>query len=322
MSFPPHRADFVHLKGISGNDVPRPSRDGDEVLLPKRSLITRLLGQSWARLSYGRFVEPFWLQTNEIDLRIPGLDPRLEGLRILHLTDFHLCRRIPASHIIRSIDRGKHLGCDLIALTGDFVHAGFRHVEEIAAIVSKLSAPLGVYAVLGNHDYSIRVYGGRPRHPLLAEAVEGALRQRGIIVLKNEHRMIEFRGAPIAMAGVCDLWSGEADLASTLRGISPDVPRIVMAHNPWTIDQAEGRRCDLMLSGHTHGGQIEFALLGTRLLDRFKNRLAAGLYYHDSGYLYVNKGIGYTVRFRFQVRPEVAVFRLRGWDESGSLNAL
>src|SRR5262249_52038533 len=77
---------------------------GDEVHLPKRSLITRLLGQSWARLSYGRFVEPFWLQTNEIDLRIPGLDPRLDGLRVLHLTDFHLCRRIPASHIIRSID--------------------------------------------------------------------------------------------------------------------------------------------------------------------------------------------------------------------------
>ena len=84
----------------------------------------------------------------------------------------------------------------------------------------------------------------------------------------------------------------------------------------------EGRRCDLMLSGHTHGGQIEFALLGTKLLDRFKNRLAAGLYFHDSGYLYVNKGIGYTVRFRFQVRPEVAVFRLRRWEESGSLQAL
>lgn len=288
----------------------------------RRNPVSAILGRGWARLSYARSVEPFWLECNERVIRLPGLDPRLAGLRILHLTDFHLCRRVPASLIQRAVEKGRQLQCDAVALTGDFVHAGFRHLDAIAGIVGRFTAPLGVHAVLGNHDYSIRVYKGRPHYPRLAEAVAGALRAQGIIVHSNEHRMVTHRGAPLAIAGTCDLWSGEADLAMALRGIPAEVPRIVLAHNPWTIDQAEHRRCDLMLSGHTHGGQVELSRLGGALFSRFRQRLAAGLYHHDSGYLYVNKGIGYTVRFRFQVRPEIAVLRLERWEETDNLDAL
>jgi predicted MPP superfamily phosphohydrolase len=285
----------------------------------KRRLLARLLGQNWARLSYARMVEPFWLETNHIDIRLPDLDPRLDGLTIGQLSDLHLCRAVPASHVRQAVDRLERLSPDVIALTGDFVHAGFHYVEAIAQLVGRLRAPLGVYAVLGNHDYSIRVYGGKPRFPRLAETVEEALVRQGIVVLKNEHRLLQHQGAPLAVAGVCDLWSGEADLPLAIRGIQPDVPRIVLAHHPGTVTQAEGRRCDLILSGHTHGGQVEW---GTGPLARFKHRLGAGLYFHDSGYLYVHKGIGYTVRFRFRVRPEVALFRLRRWDKSDKLQAL
>jgi predicted MPP superfamily phosphohydrolase len=264
-------------------------------------------------------VEPFWLETNQIDIRIPDLDPRLDGLTIAQLSDLHLCRAVPASHVRQAVDKVQRLSPDLIALTGDFVHAGFHYVEAVAQLVGRLHAPLGVFAVLGNHDYSIRVYGGRPRFPRLAESIEAALLRQGIDVLKNEHRLLQHRGAPLAVAGVCDLWSGEADLPKAIRGIQPDVPRIILAHHPWTVDQVGDRRGDLILSGHTHGGQVE---LGEGPWSRFKHRLGAGLYFHDTGYLYVHKGIGYSVRFRFRVRPEIAFFRLRRWDKSDKLEVL
>ncbi|MBY0585877.1 metallophosphoesterase [bacterium] len=281
--------------------------------------MARWLGRNWARLSYARMVEPFWLETNHIDIRIPGLDPRLEGLTVCQLSDLHLCRAVPASHLRQAIDRTLRLKPDLIALTGDYVHAGFHYVDAVAQLVGQLRAPLGVFAVLGNHDYSIRVYGGKPRFPRLKEAVESALTQHGIEVLRNEHRLRTYQGATLAVAGVCDLWSGEADLPKAIRGISPDVPRIVLAHHPRTVDQAAGKRCDLILSGHTHGGQVE---LGEGPWSRFKPQLGSGLFYHDSGYLYVHKGIGYTLRFRFRVRPEIAIFRLSRWDKSDKLEVL
>jgi predicted MPP superfamily phosphohydrolase len=288
----------------------------------RRPLITRWFGRHWARFSYARFVEPFWLEHNSHDLRILGLDPRLDGLRVLHLTDFHACRRVPTSHLRQAIDRGRQVGCDIVALTGDFVHAGFHYVDTIAQLVGQIQAPMGVYAVLGNHDYSVRIYGGRPTYPRLPAAVEAALASVGVKVLKNEHQILHYGGAPIAVAGVCDLWSGQADLPRALQDVDPNTPRIVLAHNPRTIDQASQQRCDLVLSGHTHGGQVEIEKFAPRFWVRFKSRLHAGLYHHDTGYLYVNKGIGYTVRFRFQVRPEIAVFTLRRWQQSGDLNVL
>lgn len=264
-------------------------------------------------------VEPFWLQTHVIDIRLPDLDPRLDGFTIAQLSDLHLCRAVPASHIQQAIDQAQKIQPDLIALTGDFVHAGFHYVDAVAQLVGRLHAPMGVYAVLGNHDHSIRVYKGKPRYPRLKDAVEAALTQQKIVVLNNEHRLIHYQGAPLAVAGVCDLWSGEADLPRAIRGIQPDVPRIVLAHHPMTVDQAGDRRCDLILSGHTHGGQVE---LGDGPWKKFQPRLGSGLFFHDTGYLYVHRGIGYTVRLRFRVRPEIAVFRLSRWDKSDKLEAL
>jgi predicted MPP superfamily phosphohydrolase len=148
-------------------------------------------------------------------------------------------------------------------------------------------------------------------HRRLADAVRGALQRRGVTVLTNEHRVLEHNGAAVAVAGVEDLWSREADLPAALRGIPDGIPRVVLAHNPATIAQAEGLRCDLMLSGHTHGGQIRIPSLPPGAGGPQAARFAAGLYLHDSGYLYVNRGIGYTFRFRYKVRPEIALFELR-----------
>lgn len=270
-----------------------------------------------ARLSYAYFVEPGWLETNSIELSFPHLDPALVGLRILHLTDFHLGTMVPATHIRQAIDLARRQPADLVALTGDFIHAGHRHVGAIAKMLSRFSAPLGVYAVLGNHDYSVRVAGGVRQYPRLAASVTRALTEEGIQVLHNEHRLLENNGSRLALAGVADAWSKESDLSAALDGIPDEIPRIVLAHNPSSLESLAGRRCDLMLSGHTHGGQIHLPGLGPAMLSAKARRHAAGLYRHPSGYLYVNKGVGYSLRFRYKVRPEVVVvsFREGNMDE-------
>jgi predicted MPP superfamily phosphohydrolase len=273
--------------------------------------LARWIGLHWARLSYARFVEPFWLEINRHELPIADLDQRLDGLRILHLTDFHLCARVPIAHARHAVELGNRQQCDIIALTGDYIHTGFRHIAAIGQLLGRLKAPLGVYAVLGNHDYSVRNALGRRRYPALAQHVSRALESQGICVLRNEHRRLGVRGVELAVAGVADLWGGEADLAAAIGSIPIETTRIVLAHNPRCIEQLGGRRCDLMLSGHTHGGQIRLGKRGPIALNRRMREYVAGLYEREDGYLYVNKGIGYTVRFRYQARPEVAVLTLR-----------
>ena len=100
------------------------------------------------------------------------------------------------------------------------------------------------------------------------------------------------------------------DLDRAFHGLSPHVPRVVLAHNPITIEHLAGRRCDLMLSGHTHGGQVNIPGLG-RFLGPKAKRFAAGMYTVRKSLLYVNKGVGFGLRVRFGVRPEVAVMILQ-----------
>src|SRR6202022_1060271 len=108
-----------------------------------------------------------------------------------------------------------------------------------------------------------------------------------------------------------DLWSRVCDVEQAYAGLSDADPCIVLAHNPRTVEHLDGRRCDLMLSGHTHGGQINWPGLGRVTLGRHARRLAAGMYRYKNSYIYVNKGVGFGLRFRLGVRPEVAVLTLQ-----------
>jgi predicted MPP superfamily phosphohydrolase len=140
--------------------------------------------------------------------------------------------------------------------------------------------------------------------------VAHALTAHGIRVLHNEAVPLA-RGADyLHLVGVEDLWSRACDLDQAFAGLSPSSARVVLAHNPRTVERLDGRRCDLMLSGHTHGGQVNLPGLGRPTLGRRARKFAAGLYQYRNTYLYVNKGVGFGFRFRFGVRPEVAVFTL------------
>lgn len=271
----------------------------------------RWLGRTWARLSYGRKIEPTWLEANEISLSIVGLPDGLEGMRIAHLTDFHGGEHLPPHYLPEVVERTLALQPDLIALTGDFVHKGYRHVHDVARALESLKAPLGTFAVLGNHDFSVRNALGWRRHRGLHQAVTDSLETRGIRVLRNTSAIVDHRGTPFQIAGIDDLWSGECDPAAALKGLCPNSPRLILAHNPLSIELLGEERCDLMLSGHTHGGQVNWPGLGRLFIGKNARRFSAGMCTHADKTVYVNKGIGYGLRFRFGVRPEVAMFTLK-----------
>jgi uncharacterized protein len=276
-----------------------------------KARVARLLGRTWARVGYARHVEPTWLEMNRISLPVRGLSPGFHDLKIAHLTDFHAGEHIPAGYLEAALERTQAEQPDAIALTGDFIDRGPRHVERAARLFRGLKAPLGVFAVLGNHDFSVHNVRGVRRYPGLDKAIADALRAEGVTVLRNKAMRFERDGASLLVAGIDDLWSRESDPHTTFRDQCPETPRVVLAHNPQSVEEFGKHRADLVLSGHTHGGQIDWPGLGRVLLGKKAKRWAAGLYEHNGGHVYVNKGVGFGWRFRFGVRPEVAIFTLK-----------
>ena len=271
----------------------------------------RWIGRNWARMSYGYRVEPTWLEVNRFKVPIANLAPAFAGFRIVQLSDFHCSRQVTPAYLSEAVHLAQSEAPDLVVLTGDFVHRGYKYVNSVAKALSRLSAPHGVFAVLGNHDFSVRNALGFRRYRHLHRAVASALSSHGIRVLHNECVCLGRQGATLHLIGVEDLWSRVCDLDSAFADLPASAPRVVLAHNPRTVEHLGDRRCDLMLSGHTHGGQVHLPGLGRPTLSRRARRLAAGMYRHGDTHVYVNKGVGFGFRFRFGVRPEVAVLTLQ-----------
>jgi uncharacterized protein len=277
----------------------------------KGDRVARWLGRGWARWHYATRVEPTWLELTQHEVQVAGLPPSFAGLRVVQLSDFHCSRLVTPAYLAEAVDLAQAQDPDLIVLTGDFIHKGFKYVHRVARVLGRLQAPEGVFAVLGNHDFSVRNALGIRRHPRLHQAMADALAVHGIRVLRNETVRFTRCGQAMHLTGLEDLWSRVCDVEQAYSGSSDNEPRLVLAHNPCTIDHLGDRRCDLMLSGHTHGGQINLPGLGRVTLSRKAKRFAAGMYQVDDRSLYVNKGVGFGIRLRYNVRPEVAVLTLQ-----------
>jgi predicted MPP superfamily phosphohydrolase len=248
---------------------------------------------------------------NRVSVEIADLPPDFDGFRIAQLSDIHCGKHLPPDYLHRVIETTMNEQPDLIVITGDFVHKGYAHVEMVAKALRECQSPHGVLAVLGNHDFSVRNALGLRRHRGLHRAIQDALEENGIRVLRNACFTLSRELSYLHIVGVDDLWSRECDPVKALGHLPRDEPRVVLAHNPQTVHSLGDLRCDLMLSGHTHGGQIDLPILGRVFLGKKARKLAAGMYCQGNCRVYVNKGVGFGFRFRYGVRPEIAVLTLR-----------
>jgi uncharacterized protein len=251
---------------------------------------------------YGVWVRRRWVRVRTIDVAIAGLGPGFDGYRVAQLSDLHIGGLWPRGRAQRWADRVNRLDADLIALTGDYVTSGTAFHADIVAVLSSMRAKDGAVAVMGNHDY----FGD-------GEPLISMLRERGVVVLRNEHMTIERAGDRITIAGVDDTWTRRADVARALRGRDEAAPLIALAHDPRLFPELAQGGARLVLSGHTHWGQVALPFLSTRVnLSRLSYRYHAGIYHSGDATLYVNPGLGTTgPPIRLGAPPEITVLRLR-----------
>ncbi|MGC4048608.1 MAG: phosphodiesterase YaeI [Paludibaculum sp.] len=224
-------------------------------------------------------------------------------------TDLHSSWCVPMSLIADSIQRGLAQQPDVVCLTGDFI----TNADDVdpAAYVShlrRLAQARPTFAVLGNHDSgTVSPDGeGNTDHRLVNRLLEDA----GIQVLHNRSQSIEVRGQRWSLAGIGDLWSGETDPRRAFQSVSQEEPVVLLAHNPDSKQLVKPFRWDLMICGHTHGGQVIVPFEGPRYAPVIDKRFVAGLGPWDTRQIYVSRGVGNLRGVRWMCRPEVTLLEL------------
>ncbi len=254
------------------------------------------------------WLEPASLRLVEHTLALPRWPQACDGLRVGVLSDLHVgspwngVERVP--EVVAAIDGARP---DLVLIAGDFVVAhGMPFGERIppgavAAELSGLRAPLGVFAVLGNHDG----WWG-------AAEVRGALDAAGVVVLEDTSHAVERGACKLAVVGISDLWTGAHRVDRAFAAVREGEATLAVMHNPdLFVDLPE--RTTLAIAGHTHGGQVALPLIGRPLIpSHFGERFAAGHIVERGRHLFVTTGIGMSVfPVRFRVPPEIALLELR-----------
>ncbi|MDZ4780865.1 MAG: metallophosphoesterase [Planctomycetia bacterium] len=227
-------------------------------------------------------------------------------LRIVHVTDLHVGRVTPMRVQFEAAALANAAKPDLIALTGDFVCHGQRYLDELRDVLVRFEGP--VYATLGNHDH----WSG-------SREIRQVLRKANIEVLDNAHTVVEIAGQKVQIVGVDDAYTGHADVKKAVRGLHHDLPAIALSHIAEEAESLWEHGVPLVLSGHTHAGQVTVAGLNEMIFGRMiGHRYVHGLYGTrqtgpPSGAVYVGAGIGAAVmplRVGQRAKREVTIFEL------------
>jgi hypothetical protein len=240
---------------------------------------------------------------SEHDVAIRDLDPRHDGVRIVQLSDIHVGATTPREHVRAAVAAANSARPDIIVLTGDYVCWRRHEAPMVADQLAGLSAPR-VLAVLGNHDYFTWGAG-----------VTASLERNGYEVLRNQTMIARVNGAPLAMVGIDDPVTRHDDLDAAFAGAPARTTKVVLCHSPEHGPKLAARGADLVLSGHTHGGQIYVRGITDRLMKRLGLTYRRGMYpVGERTTMYVTPGVGFsgvTHRRGEGTDAEVAVLTLR-----------
>lgn len=248
------------------------------------------------------FVEPRWIDVVRRDVPIEGLGAGWHGATVALLSDTHCGPLHAPSYVERAVELTNELNPDVVLLLGDYVHQGGKHIAPGIAPFASIRATEGVFAVVGNHDH----WDG-------LDLTLAALKRARIPALINRASTLVRGGDPLTVGGVGDFMEGMQLPEITFRGVRRSTPRILMSHNPdYAEHLPEGVRVDLMVSGHTHGGQVRIPAYGAPVLpSRYGRKYQQGLVQGPRCRVYVTRGVGTIYPpVRFLCRPEITLLRL------------
>ncbi len=262
-------------------------------------------------IAYASAIEPAWIEVNTIAIHLPRLHPAFRGYRIVHITDLHTDETwMTFERLAQIVDLVNAQKPDLIVITGDFVTKLLPSSAHTLSALRYLQATDGVCAVLGNHD----VWHGPAE-------IRALLRDNCIRDLKNETYTLRRQDATLHIVGMDDIWMTSAtrpdiwSYADTLKHLTDALPAtgtaVLLVHEPDFADVvAANGRCDLQLSGHSHGGQVRLPFAGPIQVPLLARKYRVGMYRTKELQHYTNRGLGMVgpPRIRLNCRPEIAVF--------------
>lgn len=268
-----------------------------------------ILPDSTTNLKVGQLFSTYKLTLNveQISFRNKVLK---HPVRVLHLSDFHASSAVPLPFIEKAIRMGLELDPDLICITGDFVTGMPYKYREYQPILALLPAAAPTFSCFGNHDGCDHNFNNQSFYDKFG--VGQLLIDSGIHNLYNESQNILIGNQEINIAGLSDLKSHGMRIEQTLprKGDGPEIPIVLMAHNPDTKDEIVNFDWDLMLSGHTHGGQIKLPFWGTPFAPVVDKRFIEGLKQWDDRWIHVTRGIGNVHGIRINCPPQISLLEL------------
>jgi uncharacterized protein len=260
----------------------------------------RLIKSALGEMARTALSEPFMIAVERQEIFLRRLPKALDGFRVVHLSDLHYGPLVEPRHLERAIAIANELKPDLIALTGDYISQERMYAAPCAELVGRLRARHGVFAILGNHD-----------HWTDATLIADLFSAEGIRMLINEGVRIDARGHSFWLAGVDDTMVGLEDISLSLAGAQDGEFKLLLAHNPIILRRAARADVDLVLSGHTHGGQVTLRPEKNRS-GRPRRRMLRGLGRRANTQIYVTRGLGTVVLpIRYGCPPEVSLLELR-----------
>jgi len=270
----------------------------------RKFLAAPLLG--FTTSAYARYVEPTWIERTDRECVLSNLT---RPVALVHLSDFHASEVVPMSHIERAIDMAIDASPDLICMTGDFItHRSGFDPAWYTKTLSRLARKAPTFAVLGNHDGGS--WAGKGGGHQTTTQVRRMLENSGAQVLINRTAKLTCNGATLQMVGVGDLWAGEIEPAQAFEHADPALPTVLLSHNPDSKALLGDYAWDLMLCGHTHGGQVVVPVVGLNPAPVRDREYIAGLKPWNGRRIHISRGIGSIRGIRFNCRPEVTKLHL------------
>jgi len=294
-----------------------------------------------------RYIEPKLLSTSRISISIKDLPRGLEGLKILQFSDLHLNSSVSDRYISKLIRTIEKASPDIIVFTGDFInYSQLEEPKRFHHFLSALEAPYGCYAILGNHDYaepiSINESGeydvlsqkkgssilrgikrilmkphlakkvtDKARNVPYHEELVSVINQTPFKLLHNDTKIIPIKDTCLNICGLGEYMLGKALPDVAFKNYDHRYPGIVLAHNPDSLPLLKDCPGDLVLCGHTHGAQVNIPWIRSRITLLENDQYLRGLYNAYGRWVYINRGVGAALAFRWFARPEVALFTLK-----------